>query len=149
MRQIPAIAAATHLSLPILRALLFGAIAFAASFQTASAQSAGPILISHEDSTRALAFESVTQQREPFSPIAPVRFGSDNQTRVMLFVMNLTLQSGDTVSSISVTAEDAAHQVYQLPVEFFGNVPEHPWATSLVVRLGADMNDLGDVLLRV
>jgi uncharacterized protein GlcG (DUF336 family) len=149
MRQIRAIAAATHLPLPMLRSLLLSAIAFAVSVQFASAQSAAPVLISHEDSTRAIAFESVTQQREPFSPVAPVRFGNDNQTRVMLFVMNLTLQPGDTVSAISMSAEDSAHHVYQLPVEFFGSVPDQPWATSLVVRLSSDMNDVGDVLLRV
>jgi uncharacterized protein GlcG (DUF336 family) len=149
MRRIPAIASATHLPLPILRTLLFSAIVFAASFQVASGQSAAPVLISHEDSTRAIAFESVTQQREPFSPAAPVKFGNDNQTRVMLFVMNLTLQPGDTIGAISVSAEDVAHHIYQLPVEFFGSVPDQPWATSLVVRLNSEMNDVGDVLLRV
>lgn len=113
------------------------------------AQTSSPTLISHEDSTRAIAFESVTQQREPFSATAPVKFGVDNQTRIMLFVMNLSLQAGDTVSSIHVEAEDSTHHVYQLPVEFIGDVPEQPWATSLVVRVSAGMADLGDVLVRV
>jgi uncharacterized protein GlcG (DUF336 family) len=113
------------------------------------AQAATPVLISHEDSTRALSFESVNQHREPFSPTAPVKFGSDSQTRIMLFTMNLSLQSGDTVSAISVEAEDFAHQVYQLPVEYIGIVPDQPWATSLVVRLADNMNDVGDVLVRV
>lgn len=152
MRRITAIAAITHFSYPALRAFLFSAILLLVSQvppQTVRAQSAGPVLISHEDSTRAIAFESVTQQREPFSPTAPVRFGNDNQTRVMLFVMNLTLQPGDTVSAISVEAEDSEHHVYALPVEFFGSIPDQPWATSLVVRLGPDLNDVGDVLLRV
>jgi len=117
--------------------------------QTVSAQSAAPVLISHEDSTRAIAFESVTQQREPFSPTTPIRFGADNQTRIMLFAMNLTLQSGDTVSAITVEAEDFNHRVYQLPVEFIGTVPEQPWATSLVVELNDDLRDAGDVLMRV
>lgn len=117
--------------------------------QTATAQSTGPILISHEDSTRAISFESVTQQREPFSTTVPIRFGADNQTRIMLFVMNLTLQPGDTVTSITVEAEDFEHRVHQLPVEFIGSVPDRPWATSLVVRLNETMNDIGDVLVRV
>ena len=118
-------------------------------FQTATAQSAGPILISHEDSTRAISFESVTQQREPFSTTAAVRFGPDNQTRIMLFVMNLALQTGDTVTAITVEAEDFDHRVYQLPVEFIGSVPDQPWATSLVVRLNESLHDVGDVLVRV
>jgi uncharacterized protein GlcG (DUF336 family) len=124
-------------------------LSFFACLQTASAQSAAPVLISHEDSTRAIAFESVTQQREPFSTTAPVRFGADNQTRIMLFAMNLTLQSGDTVSAITVEAEDFNHRVYQLPVEFIGSVPDQPWATSLVVELNDDLRDVGDVLVRV
>ena len=134
------------------RALWLSAFYFLTStvlFQTTVAQSAAPILISHVDSTRAISFESVTQQREPFSTTAPVRFGADNQTRIMLFVMNLTLQTGDSVSAITVEAEDFDHRVYQLPVEFIGSVPDQPWATSLVVRLNDSLHDVGDVLMRV
>jgi len=142
----------SHLHLQTLRALCLSACFVAASvfhFQTAFAQSAGPVLISQEDSTRALSFESVTQHREPFETSGPVKFGTDNQTRIMLFVMNLSLQAGDDVSVITVEAEDAAHHVYQLPVEFLGSVPDQPWAMSLVVRLHDGMDDLGDVLVRV
>ena len=127
----------------------FLASATLVNFQKTSAQTAGPVLISHVDSTRAIAFESVTQQREPFTPSAAVAFATDNQTRIMLFAMNLTLQSGDSVSSISAEAEDFAHHVYQLPVEYIGPVPDQPWATSVVVRLSDGMDDLGDVLVRV
>ena len=136
----------------MLLALCVGALFAGATliqFSKTSAQTAAPVLISHEDSTRAISFESVTQQREPFSTTAPVKFGTDNQTRIMLFAMNLTLQPGDTVSSISVEAEDFAHHVYQLPVEYVGSVPDQPWATSVVVRLSDGMDDLGDVLIRV
>src|SRR4029079_19613827 len=120
-----------------------------ACLPTISAQSVAPVLISHEDSTRAIAFESVTQQREPFSTTAPVRFGTDNQTRIMLFAMNLMLQRGDTVSAITVEAEDFNHRGSQLTVEFIGTVPDQPWATSLVVELNDDMRDVVDVLTRV
>ena len=118
-------------------------------FSKTSAQATSPILISHEDSTRAIAFESVTQQREPFSGAAPVRFGADSQTRIMLFAMNLTLQAADGPGSVNVEAEDFAHHVYQLPVEYIGSVPSQPWATSVVVRLSDGMDDLGDVLVRL
>ena len=142
----------SHFRIRMLRALSLSVCFFAVSLihlQTTSAQSAGPVLISHEDSTRAISFESVTQHREPFATTAPVRFGTDDQTRVMLFVMNLSLQAGDDVSAITVEAEDAAHHVYQLPVEFIGSVPDQLWAVSLVVRLSSGMDDLGDVLVRV
>jgi uncharacterized protein GlcG (DUF336 family) len=130
-----------------LSAIFAGATFF--QFSKTSAQTTSPILISHEDSTRAISFESVTRQREPFSPTAHVKFGADNQTRIMLFAMNLTLQTGDTASSVSVSAEDFAHRVYQLPVEHVGSVPDQPWATSIVVRLSQDLDDLGDLLVRV
>ena len=136
----------------MLLALSLGAVFAGATliqFSKTSAQTAAPILISHEDSTRAISFESVTQQREPFAATASVRFGADSQTRIMLFAMNLTLQVGDTVSSVNVEAEDYAHHIYQLPVEYVGSVPSQAWATSVVVRLSDGMDDLGDVLVRV
>jgi uncharacterized protein GlcG (DUF336 family) len=152
IRRIFAMVAGSHSHFRMLLALCGGAV-FAAAFlvqcQKTSAQATAPILISHEDSTRAISFESVTQQREPFSTSTPVKFGADNQTRVMLFAMNLTLQTGDTASSVDVSAEDFAHRVYQLPVEYVGSVPDQPWATSVVVRLSDGMDDLGDVLVRV
>lgn len=142
----------SHSRFRILLPLCVAAIFFGfvlTQFDEASAQSTAPVLVSHEDSTRAISFESVTQQHEPFSTMAPVRFGTDNQTRIMLFAMNLTLQIGDTVASVSVEAEDFAHRIYQLPVEYIGAVPDQPWATSVVVRLSDDMNDVGDVLVRL
>jgi uncharacterized protein GlcG (DUF336 family) len=142
----------SHSRIRILLSLCVGAFLAGATliqFQKTSAQTAGPVLISHEDSTRAISFESVTQQREPFATNGPVNFGTDNQTRIMLFAMNLSLQPGDSVSSITVEAEDFAHHVYQLPVEYIGAVPDQPWATSVVVRLSDGMDDLGDVLMRV
>src|SRR5690242_11976598 len=72
----------------------------------ATAQLGSPILISREDSTRAIAFDSVTHQREPFNPTVSIRFGPDSATRIMIFAMNLHLQSGETASSVTAEAED-------------------------------------------
>ena len=115
-------------------------------FDNAGAQTTRPILISHPDSTRAIAFESVTRQREPFTTTVQVRFGSDSATRIMLFAMNVQLQPGDTVTA---DAEDASHTIYPLTVEHAGSVPDQPWATSLVVRLAENMPQAGDVLVRI
>ena len=116
------------------------------SFDNAGAQTTRPTLISHPDSTRAIAFESVTRQREPFTPTVQVRFGSDSATRIMLFAMNLAWQPGEIITA---DAEDASHTIYPLTVEHAGVVPDQPWATSLVVRLPADMPQAGDVLVRI
>ena len=115
-------------------------------FDNAGAQTTRPILISHPDSTRAIAFESVTRQREPFTTTAQVRFGSDSATRIMLFAMNLSFQPGETVTA---DAEDASHTIYALTVENVASVPDQPWATSLVVRLAENMPQTGDVLVRI
>jgi uncharacterized protein GlcG (DUF336 family) len=118
-------------------------------FQKATAQVGSPILISRDDSTRAVAFDSVTHQREPFSTVAPVTFGPDANTRIMLFAMNLRLQTGESASDVTADAEDSNQRVYPLTVEFIGSVPDQPWATSIVLRLNDEMADLGDVLVRI
>ena len=110
------------------------------------AQQSGPVLISHVDSTRAIAFDSVTRQREPFSTSAQVRFGPDAATRIMLFAMNVDLQSGDTITA---DAEDAGHNFHTLIVENVGKVPDQPWATAVVVRLPESLPPSGDVLVRI
>jgi uncharacterized protein GlcG (DUF336 family) len=114
-----------------------------------SAQSASPVLVSEVGSTRAVALESVTRLREPFSPTSPVKFGADARTRVMLFAMNLHLAADEDISSVTADAEDAAHHVYPLVVEYVGPVPDQEWMSSVVVRLNDDLGDVGDVLVRV
>ena len=110
------------------------------------AQQIAPILISHADSTRAIAFDSVTRHREPFSTAAQIRFGSDNATRIMLFAMNLDPQAGETVTA---DAEDASHNIHTLTVENVRTVPDQPWAAAVVVRLSESLPQSGDVLVRI
>jgi uncharacterized protein GlcG (DUF336 family) len=115
----------------------------------ANAQQTSPVLISHADSTRAIAFDSVTHRREPFTTTAPLTFGPDSATRIMLFAMNLQLQPGETASAVTAEAEDADHNLYQLTVEHLDSVPDQPWATSIVLRLSGDLPSTGDVLVRI
>jgi len=115
----------------------------------AKAQLGAPVLVSREDSTRAVAFDSVTHQREPFNPTVSIPFGTDNATRIMIFAMNLHLQSGETASSVTAEAEDENHNIHTMIIEQVGSVPDQPWATSIILRLNGDMNDLGDVLVRI
>src|SRR5437588_11075908 len=61
-----------------------GFFAGAGGWNPVTAQANGPILISEELSTRAIAFDSATHKREPFSAFAPISFGRDNLTRIML-----------------------------------------------------------------
>jgi uncharacterized protein GlcG (DUF336 family) len=118
-------------------------------FQKATAQFAAPILISQADSTRAIAVDSVTHTREPFAVTSSVIFGTDHSTRIMLFAMNLKLQSGESPAAVTADAEEADHTLHPLSVEYVGDVPDQPWASSIVLRLNEDMTDLGDVLVGI
>lgn len=111
-----------------------------------SAQSNRPVLFSHSDSTRAIAVESVTSKREPFTVVPAVSFSADNRTRIMLFAGNLP---GATADAVTADAEDASHRIYSLSVEHVGLVPDHEWATAVIVKLHPEMGDLGDVLVRI
>ena len=118
-------------------------------FGATSAQSSSAVLISDTESTRAIAFDSITHQREPFQARAALNFGNDPATRVMIFAMNLQLAPNETASAVTADAEDANHAIYPLVVEYVGSVPEQGWATSIILRLPSDMADTGDVLVRI
>jgi len=112
------------------------------------AQLAGaPTLMTKTSSTRGIAVESINLLAEPFAATAPVPFGLDNRTRVMIFANNLNLLPGDTLASITVDAEDGNHSHYPLTVEYVGSVPGFTWMSAVVVRLNDNLGDVGDVLL--
>lgn len=135
---------------PALFLVAFALLAIGAfKFSVVDAQSTRPTLISHADSTRAIAFESVTRQREPFTTSVHVRFGSDSATRIMLYAINLKLQLGETATAVTADAEDASHTIHQLTVEHVGTVRDQPWATSIVLRLAQDLPETGDILVRI
>jgi uncharacterized protein GlcG (DUF336 family) len=136
----------------LLISLFICVVAFAPcliSVEKTSAQSNRPVLISEASSTRAIALDSVSQLREPFPLTSSIQLGTDKRTRVMLFAMNLSLQPGETASAVTASAEDGAHRIYALTVEYVGPVPDQSWATAVVVRLNDELGDVGDVLVRI
>lgn len=135
-------------------ALSFGRICFLCLLtllfsQRAAAQATPPVLLSEESSTRAISLESVGRTPEPYTPDSTVEWGADRRTRIELFAMNLALQPGEDASALSAGAEDFSGRRYDLRVEYVGPVPGFEWMTSIVVRLGDDMTDMGDVLVWV
>ena len=122
---------------------------FGPAQKTHAQENQKPVLISEATSTRAIALESVTQQHEPFTPNAAISFGPDNRTRILLFAMNLSLAAGESFSAVQADAEDGAHRIYPLTVEYVGKVPDQPWATSITLRLHDELVDVGDVLVRI
>ncbi|HKP81217.1 MAG TPA: DUF1800 domain-containing protein [Pyrinomonadaceae bacterium] len=108
-----------------------------------------PILISQATSTRAVAFESVTMKAEPFALTATVPFGPDTRTRVCIFAMDLELLPGEGANAFTSDVQDAGGKLHPLRVEYVGKVPNFPGITMIVVRLADDLEDVGDVLLRL
>ena len=107
-----------------------------------------PILISHSDSTRALALESVLHLKEPFNPRELLGWSPDGDTRIVLFAMNFELQFNEGASAVTAEAVNSAGQVFPLTVEKVSKVTGLPWLNSVVVRLRNDMGN-GDVLVRI
>lgn len=112
-------------------------------------RAAAPELMSEATSTRAIAVESVTWKREPFPLTQPIPFSIDSRTRVMLFAKNLDLLPGEDASAVTAEAEDAAHTIYPLRVEFAGKMPGFDWLSGIVVRLDDNLGDVGDVLVGI
>ncbi|HMG72998.1 MAG TPA: heme-binding protein [Pyrinomonadaceae bacterium] len=131
----------------------FVGVLLAVGFQSlppdAHSQDKKLILISEESSTRAVAVDSVTQKHGPFSATSEVQWGSDSRTRIMVFAMGLSLLPGEGAAAVTADAEDGAHQIHHLTVEYVGPVPEQDWISSIILRLDDQMGDIGDVLIGI
>ena len=97
-------------------------------------QAAAPLLITEEDSDIAVALDSVSMVRDPFSLTSPF-FISTHRTRLMLFGVNLDLLPSENAVAVTARAEDALQNIFPLTVEFVGKVPGFDWLTEIVVRL--------------
>ena len=106
------------------------------------------LLTENDQGERALALDSVTLRRDPFSLFNEHNFSSDRRTRISLFATNIRANDAN-VSAITAQAEDSAHTIHQLPVEFVGKTPNSPWLTSIVVRLPDSLANAGDVRVSI
>jgi len=113
-----------------------------------------PVLLSYRDfrlndTGRATALDSVNLLPEPLSVISDYNFSSDHRTRINLFAYNLEFRTGEDKSAVIVEAEDAQHQVYQLPVEAVTEVPNFNWISQVTVKLTDELQGHGDLTFRV
>lgn len=113
-----------------------------------------PALISYadfrlNDTGRATALDSVNLLPEPLSVISDHNFSSDHRTRMNLFAYNLELRTGEDKSAITVEAEDAQHQIYQLPIEAVTEVPNFSWISQITVKLTDELQGRGNLIFRV
>lgn len=109
------------------------------------AVSGPPIVITQENSDRAVAVNAVTFMPGPFSVFTePNFFHPDTRTRLILFATNFQVSAGTVI-----VAENAALGSVSLPIEFIGVVPDFNWLTQIKVILPSSLADAGDVWLRL
>jgi glucose/arabinose dehydrogenase len=94
-----------------------------------------PVLISEPNIDSAVALDSGTLVRDPFSLSNPFNFSTDQRTRLMLFGMNLDLLPNENSLAVTARLEDASLNMFPLAVEFVGKVSGFDWLTEIVVRL--------------
>src|SRR6476660_3962829 len=114
--------------------------------KNAAAQSTPPRLVTRANTTRAIALESVTLSAEPFPLIQMMQFGADSRTRILLFVENLGLLTGEGAEVVSAEAEDGNRIRYPMVVERVDTVTGYSWMRALVIRRNQNRGDAGDVL---
>jgi CSLREA domain-containing protein len=86
---------------------------------------------------QAAALDSVLFTRDPFPVVNGadlLNLGTDRNTRVILFVMNLHLAQGETASSVVVNLIDDNNQSYDVAAEDVRLVPNFPF-TQVIFRL--------------
>jgi hypothetical protein len=85
------------------------------------------VLLTQEGTNRAVALDSVTQVREPFSKVGYLNFSSPPVTRVMLFTSSFTVNGGD-VFTVQIGG-------VSVPIESYGAVPGLSQASYITVVL--------------
>ena len=104
-----------------------------------------PVLLTEENSDRAIAFNAITFTRAPFALTTDQNFSSDKRTRLIIFAFNYA----STNSAPTVQAENSVLGTVSLPVEHVANVPGFDWLTQIKVILPDTLPNTGDVWVRV
>ena len=110
---------------------------------------AAPTLLTQENTNRAITLDSVTLMRDLFPLTNPFNFSLDQRTRVMLFAVGLELMPGEDISVVTAQAEDSAHRIFPLTVEYVGKVHNFDVFTQVNVRLPDGIAGAGDVLVSI
>jgi hypothetical protein len=102
-----------------------------------------PSIMTEELTFRAIALDSVTMVREPFSLRNIFNFSSDQRTRIMLFAAGVDLLPGESPSSVQVQLEDSDHRIYPLVVESILPLPNLPFS-QIIAKLPDSIAVEGD-----
>ena len=108
-----------------------------------------PLLMTEPNSTKAVVLESIAFLRDPFGLQTPHRLSPDRRTRLTIVARNIEVIAGENITPLAVQAENAQHQLTDLPVEFIGKVPGATWLTQITVRLPDQLSNAGELQLRI
>lgn len=112
-----------------------------------NAQINAPTLLTEE--THALALDSVTWTRGPFSISSSNNFSADGRTRIMLFAAGVELQPGETAAIVTAQAEDSQQRTFTLPVEYVGKLADVNWVTQINLKMTDEISNLGNLTLSI
>jgi probable HAF family extracellular repeat protein len=108
-----------------------------------------PLLLTEPNSSRAVVIESVSFVRDPFSLQRRDPIGPDRRTRLTIVARNIEIIAAENTAPLTVQAENAQHQLIDLPVEFIGRIPGADWLTQITLRLPDQLNTTGDIHVRI
>lgn len=108
-----------------------------------------PLLLMEENTSRAVALDSVLLLRDPFSLVNRHNFSSDQRTRILLFVTGVELSPGESPSAVLVQLEDGANRIYPLVVEDVRRVPNLDGVSQIVVKLPDAIESEGEFRISV
>jgi len=108
-----------------------------------------PTLLTEANTNRAIALDSGNFVRDYFPISTSVNFSLDQRTHVMLFASGLELMPGESISVVTAQAEDSAHRIYPLTVEYVGKISGLDWCTQVNVKLPDALIGAGNVLISV
>lgn len=118
------------------------------NFTITANNTAPPTLLAEGSTNQAVALDSVTFERDPFTLATSHNFSFDQRRRIMLFALGLELMANEDMSAVTAQAEDAGHTIYPVTVEYVGKVPNLDWLTQVNIRLPDGLAP-GDVLISV
>ena len=129
-----------------------GALTDTDSIQVTVVDNLAPVLLTIEGTDRAIALDSVTFLRDPFSLEDNNNFSADHRTRIMLFALHAQLRAGEDATAITAEADDAG-TIIPLTVESVRTVPGFDWLTQVVVKFPPQFSTGGggpqDVKVRI
>ncbi|MCA1567939.1 MAG: hypothetical protein LC803_20295 [Acidobacteria bacterium] len=93
------------------------------------------MLLTEPGSGKALALDSVTFERDPFTLSTARNFSADGRRRITLFARNVEFVPNDGTLQLVVRAEGSDGATHQLAIEHVNIVPDLPSLTQITVRL--------------